>query len=71
MAKTKIEDISKVENLDESEQQAVRGAGFAAWLKNRSAEAPESEDRADDEAEERVDTPTGTAETKTEPLSES
>jgi hypothetical protein len=67
MAKIKIEDISKVETLDESEQQTVRGAGFAAWLKNRSAEAPEPEDRADDEAEQRGGTPPGTAETKPEP----
>ncbi len=67
MAKIKIQDISKVENLDELEQQAVRGAGFAAWLKNRCAEAPEPEDRADDEAEQREATPPGTAETKTGP----
>jgi hypothetical protein len=67
MAKIKIQDISKVENLDEAEQQAVRGAGFAAWLKNRSAEVSELEDRADEEAEEREATPAGTAGTKTEP----
>ena len=60
----------KVEDLDDSEQRAVRGAGFAAWLKNRSAEASEPEDDVDEEVEEREGAPTGTAETKTEPSSE-
>jgi hypothetical protein len=70
MAKIKIEDIAKVEDLDEAEQQALRGAGFAAWLKNRSPDTSEAEELADEEAEERAGMPPGTPETKAEPSSE-
>lgn len=64
MAKIKIDDISKVDDLDESEQRAVRGAGFAAWLKNRSADTSEPEDGPDEKAEKGEGAP---ADTKTEP----
>jgi len=52
MAKIKIEVIEGVENLDEPEQRQVRGAGFEAWLKSRSADSSQAEDW-DDELEDR------------------
>ncbi len=47
MAKTKIEDISAVEDIDKAEQEAVQGGGLKKWKKKaRKAATSESTQNA-------------------------